>query len=46
MGLGIGKYCHRCNNQLNYDDGFNFDETLCDECESITNYERKHEESL
>jgi hypothetical protein len=33
MGTGIGKYCVRCGNQLDYADGFNNAETLCSECE-------------
>ena len=42
MGLGIGKYCERCSNQLNYDDGFNCDETLCKRCDSIVKYNESH----
>ena len=32
MGTGIGKYCEICNEQLNYDDGFNAEETACTRC--------------
>lgn len=34
MGLGIGKNCKYCTKQLNYEDGFNHDETVCDPCEA------------
>ncbi len=39
MGTGIGKFCKRCGEQLNYDDGFNAIETLCDGCESIVKFD-------
>ena len=39
MGSGIGKNCQRCSEQLNYDDGFNHDETLCKKCDSIVKYD-------
>ena len=42
MGLGIGKDCQRCSEQLNHGDGFNSDETLCKRCDSIVNYSKKH----
>jgi len=32
MGTGIGKNCDICGEQLNYDIGFNENETRCDEC--------------
>lgn len=35
MGLGIGKDCKICGEQLNYEAGFNVDETLCDKCANI-----------
>jgi hypothetical protein len=41
MGTGIGKHCKRCGHQLNYDEGFNFTETLCKECESIVEFDLK-----
>lgn len=39
MGTGIGKYCKRCGSQLNWDDGFNWAETLCKECENIVKFD-------
>lgn len=42
MGCGIGKDCKRCGNQLNHDDGFNEDETLCNKCEKIIEYDKKN----
>ena len=39
MGTGIGKNCKRCGNQLTYDAGFNYQETLCNECESIVKFD-------
>lgn len=33
MGTGIGKNCQMCKNQLNYDIGFNKEETLCNDCQ-------------
>lgn len=41
MGTGIGKYCVRCDNQLTYDDGFNYKQTLCRSCESIVTFDLK-----
>ena len=41
MGTGIGKECERCAKQLNYDDGFNADETLCKSCDSIVRYDAR-----
>lgn len=44
MGTGIGKYCKRCTDQLNYDDGFNYKETLCDRCEGKVTFDLKSNE--
>lgn len=44
MGTGIGKYCKRCGKQLNYDDGFNYAETLCNSCQSIIKFDMKTDE--
>ena len=33
MSTGIGKYCQICGDQLNYDEGFNAEETLCETCQ-------------
>lgn len=33
MGTGIGKYCKRCGEQLNYDDGF--ENGFCSKCSHI-----------
>lgn len=41
MGSGIGKYCKRCGEQLNYDDGFTSNEKFCNKCESIIKYDLK-----
>jgi len=41
MGTGIGKDCQRCGEQLNYDDGFNWEEELCKRCDSIVKFESK-----
>lgn len=38
MGTGIGEYCKRCGEQLNYDDGF--EGGFCHRCSSIVKYER------
>ena len=35
MGTGIGKDCEICCQQLNYNTGFNFEETLCKDCEEL-----------
>ena len=35
MGTGIGKNCQICGNQLNYDEGFNAEETICEKCEAL-----------
>jgi len=35
MGTGIGKYCQICGEQLNYDEGFNVEETLCKKCQKL-----------
>lgn len=40
--MGIGEYCKRCGEQLNYDDGF--EDGFCTRCYSITNYENKAKE--
>ena len=39
MGLGIGKDCKRCGNQLDFEDGFNNAETLCRKCEKIVSFD-------
>ncbi len=44
MGTGIGKYCKRCGFQLNFDNGFNLEETLCRQCENIVRFDLKSEE--
>ena len=44
MGTGIGKYCERCGNQLDYEDGFNYSETLCSKCEKIIKFDLKSAE--
>lgn len=44
MGLGIGKECERCTEQLNYEDGFNEQETLCRKCEAIIKFDLKIDE--
>jgi len=46
MGTGIGKYCKRCGEQLNYDDGFDFNEKFCNRCSSIVKFEREEQEKL
>lgn len=46
MGLGIGKFCDRCQRQLNYEEMFNADETLCYPCESILKYDNKDTSEL
>ena len=35
MGTGIGKLCKICDKQLNYDTGFNYEETLCADCKEL-----------
>ena len=35
MGTGIGKDCQICGNQLTMDDGYNFEQTLCNDCEKL-----------
>ena len=37
MGTGIGKYCKRCGEQLNYDDGF--EDGFCNRCYHIVKFE-------
>lgn len=44
MGLGIGKDCERCGDQLAYDTGFNSSETLCSGCEKIVKFDLKSAE--
>lgn len=44
MGTGIGKDCRRCGDQLNYDNGFNPEETLCKKCDSIVKFKKESEE--
>lgn len=44
MGTGIGKQCKRCGEQLNYDDGFNGAETLCEKCDHIIRFDLLSEE--
>ena len=39
MGLGIGKNCQRCSEQLSYEHGYNADETLCTPCKNKVHYE-------
>jgi len=39
MGTGIGKYCKRCGEQLNYDDGF--EDGFCNRCYHIAKFETK-----
>lgn len=41
MGLGIGKECERCGDQLSYDVGFNISETLCRRCDCIVRFDQK-----
>lgn len=41
MGTGIGKNCKRCAEQLNYDDGFNYEQILCKRCESIVKFDKE-----
>lgn len=41
MGTGIGKYCKRCGEQLNYDDGF--EEGFCNRCYHIVKQEEWRE---
>jgi hypothetical protein len=36
MGTGIGIDCKCCGNQLTYEDGFDSDKELCDECKNNT----------
>lgn len=45
MGTGIGVYCERCGNQLDYADGFSlrkegneFD--MCDRCAKVTAFDK------
>ncbi len=44
MGLGIGKDCERCGDQLSYGIGFNSAETLCLSCEKIVRFDLKSAE--
>jgi len=39
MGTGIGKYCKRCGEQLNYDDGF--EDGFCNRCYHIVKFENR-----
>ena len=32
MGLGIGKYCKICGEQLNYGEGFDEEKKICNPC--------------
>lgn len=32
MGTGIGEDCRCCGEQLTYDNGFDYETKLCDEC--------------
>ena len=45
MGLGIGKYCQRCEDQLYLDEGSNLAETLCNKCESIIKFDLQDTET-
>jgi len=36
MGTGIGVDCRCCGHQLNYDDGFDRKEEICDTCKNET----------
>jgi len=38
MGTGVGKYCKRCGEQLNYDDGF--ENGFCSRCLCIEGFEK------
>ncbi len=40
MGTGIGEYCKRCGEQLNYDDGF--EDGFCNRCYHIVKFETKN----
>jgi len=40
MGTGIGEYCKRCGEQLNYDDGF--EDGFCNRCYHIAKFEAKN----
>lgn len=48
MGTGIGKYCDRCAEQLNYDDSFEIDVDgkydLCAKCASTYRFDKKIKE--
>jgi len=35
MGTGIGKSCQICKEQLNYDDGFDDKEEICNKCKKL-----------
>ena len=35
MGTGIGKDCQICGEQLNYDDGFDDKEEICNNCKEM-----------
>lgn len=39
MGTGIGKECKRCDKQLNYDDGFSYNEKFCKSCERTIEFD-------
>ena len=41
MGTGIGEYCKRCGEQLNYDDGF--ENGFCNRCYHIAEFESERE---
>ena len=46
MGTGIGKDCRRCGEQLDYEDGFSWNETLCSKCESIVKFDNPNHQIL
>lgn len=39
MGTGIGKYCVRCGDQLDYEVGFTYNEKFCEPCEKVVKFE-------
>lgn len=36
MGTGIGIDCRCCGNHLTYDEGFDYDQELCNKCKNET----------
>ena len=44
--LRIRKDCQRCTYQLDYEDGFNENKTLCNKCESIIKFDLQAREAL